>query len=122
MYLQEGEKNYMGKIALFGAAGAIGHSLADALRARGQEYRVVGRDRSRLEKAFVSDPGAEIVTWNPDDPASVRAAASGIDTIVYLVGVPYDHFELRGRSSRQFVVYRVIAAKPEQIFSTSGGE
>jgi hypothetical protein len=31
-------------------------------------------------------------------------------------------FELRGNSSRQFVVYRVIAAKPEQIFATSGGE
>lgn len=31
-------------------------------------------------------------------------------------------FELRGSSSRQFVVYRVIAAKPEQIFATSGGE
>jgi hypothetical protein len=27
-------------------------------------------------------------------------------------------FELRGQSSRQFALYRVIAAKPEQIFST----
>ena len=91
----------MGKIALFGAAGAIGHSLADALRARGQEYRVVGRDRTRLEKAFGSDSRAELVTWNPDDPASVRAAARGIDTIVYLVGVPYNHFELHPKVMRQ---------------------
>ena len=30
-------------------------------------------------------------------------------------------FELRGQSSRQFALYRVIAAKPEQIFITSGG-
>jgi len=28
-------------------------------------------------------------------------------------------FEMRGQSSRQFALYRVIAAKPEQIFSTS---
>jgi len=47
-----------------------------------------------LERHFGSDPRAEIVTWNPDDPASVRAAARGIDTIFYLVGVPYWQFEL----------------------------
>ena len=28
-------------------------------------------------------------------------------------------FELRGQSSRQFALYRVIAAKPEQIFATT---
>lgn len=84
----------MAKIALFGAAGAIGESLANTLRQRGQEYRVVGRDRARLEKAFGGNGKAEIVTWNPDDPASVRAAARGVDTLIYLVGVPYNHFEL----------------------------
>jgi len=90
----------MAKIALFGAAGAIGRSLVDALRQRNQPYRVVGRDRARLERTFGStttdpdDPLAEIVTWNPDDPSSVRAASHGIDTIIYLVGVPYNHFEL----------------------------
>jgi len=91
----------MAKIALFGAAGAIGRSLADALRTRGLEYRVVGRDRARLQKTFGSDPKAEIVTWNPDDPASVRAAAHGIDTLIYLVGVPYNHFELHPKTMQQ---------------------
>src|SRR5258708_36920149 len=84
----------MKKIALFGAAGAIGRSIADALRAEGREYRVVGRNRGQLEKTFGADPLAEIVTWNPDDPESVRAAARGVDTLIYLVGVPYNHFEL----------------------------
>jgi nucleoside-diphosphate-sugar epimerase len=84
----------MGKVALWGAAGAIGKSIADALRARGDAYRVVGRDAERLKKAFGDDPKAEIVTWNPDDPASVRAAARGVETLIYLVGVPYNHFEL----------------------------
>ena len=82
------------KIALFGAAGAIGQSIAAALRERGQPYRVVGRSRAALEKAFGADPLAEIVTWNPDDPQTIRAAARGIDTIIYLVGVNYWQFEL----------------------------
>lgn len=84
----------MGKIALFGAAGAIGKSIADALRLRGEEYRVVGRNREQMEKAFGADPLAEVAVWNPDDSASVCEAARDIDTLIYLVGVPYNHFEL----------------------------
>lgn len=91
----------MAKIALFGAAGAIGRSLSDALKRRGEAYRVVGRDKSRLETAFGSDPKAEIVTWNPDDPASVREAARGVDLLIYLVGVPYNHFELHPKTMQK---------------------
>ena len=39
------------------------------------------------------DAGAERATWNPGDPTSVRAALRGLDTLVYLVGVPYDQFD-----------------------------
>lgn len=84
----------MDRIALFGAAGAIGKSIADALRLRGRAYRVVGRNRHQLEQVFANDPLAEIVTWDPDDPASIRAAAKDIDTLVYLVGIPYHQFHL----------------------------
>ena len=82
------------RIALFGAAGAIGQSIAAALRQAGRPYRVVGRSRAPLTRSFGHDPLAEIVTWNPDDPGSVRAAAHGVDIIVYLVGVNYWQFEL----------------------------
>ncbi|NML33926.1 NAD-dependent epimerase/dehydratase family protein [Paraburkholderia antibiotica] len=82
----------MGKVGLFGAAGAAGQSIAAALSAAGRDYRVVGRSREALQRAFGHDPHAEIVTWNPDDPASIRAAAAGLQTVVYLVGVPYDQF------------------------------
>jgi nucleoside-diphosphate-sugar epimerase len=84
----------MSKVALFGAAGAAGNSIAAALRQQNQPYRVVGRNRTELEKSFGTDPLAEIVTWNPDDPATVRAACHGVDTLIYLIGVPYNHFEL----------------------------
>jgi len=99
--VNDGAEDGMAKIALFGAAGAIGRSLTDALKQRGEGYRVVGRDRARLEKAFGDDPKAEIVTWNPDEPESVRAAARGVDTLIYLVGVPYDHFELHPTTMRK---------------------
>jgi nucleoside-diphosphate-sugar epimerase len=82
------------QFALFGAAGAMGRSLVDALKNRDVRYRVVGRDTSKLQRAFGDDPRAEISGWNPDDAASVRAAARGVDTLIYLVGVPYNHFEL----------------------------
>ena len=89
------------KIALFGAAGAIGQSIANALAAKGQPYRVVGRSETSLRRSFGADPLAEIVTWNPDSPASVKAAASGIDTIFYLVGVNYWQFELHPQLMRK---------------------
>src|ERR1700744_2755464 len=82
----------IGKVGLFGAAGAAGQIIAAALGAAGRDYRVVGRSRQPLEAAFGHDPHAEIVTWNPADPASISAAAAGLQTVIYLVGVPYDQF------------------------------
>ena len=84
----------MSTYALFGASGSSGASIAAALEAAGERYRVVGRSRVSLEAQFGSRPLAEIAVWNPDVPASVVAAATGVDTIFYLVGVPYNHFEL----------------------------
>lgn len=82
------------QIGLFGAAGAAGRSIAHALSAAGRRYRVIGRGRQALQASFGRDPLAEIVAWNPDDPASIAAAAAGLQTAVYLVGVPYHQFEL----------------------------
>src|SRR5271156_1550926 len=90
----------MEKPALFGAAGASGDSIAASLRAQGRPYRVVGRSREALEQAFGRDPLAEIVTWDPQDSDSVRAAAEGIDTIFYTVGVPYWQFDLHPQLMR----------------------
>lgn len=89
-----GKEAFVSKVALWGAAGVVGQSVASALRAEGRAYRVVGRKRAALESRFGADPLAEIVTSDPGDPASVRAAADGIETIVYLVGVEYTRFEL----------------------------
>jgi len=99
----------MTKVALFGAAGAIGRSVAAALRGQGQPYRVVGRSERSLRDAFGADPLAEIVTWNPDSPASVRAAAEGVETLIYMVGVNYWQFELHPELMRKTLEGAVAA-------------
>lgn len=104
----------MSKIALFGAAGAIGRSVASALKTQQRDYRVVGRSEAELRAAFAADPRAEIVTWNPDDPASVRAAAQGVDTLIYLVGVDYTKFELHPILMRK-TLDGVIATGVERV-------
>ena len=91
----------MSTIGLFGAAGAIGKSIGVALRAESRPYRVVGRSRAGLEHAFGGDPLAHIATWDLNDPASIRNAMRGVDTLVYLVGVPYNHFELHPQLTRK---------------------
>jgi nucleoside-diphosphate-sugar epimerase len=108
------EADPLDKIALIGAAGAIGQSIARAVSAQGARYRVVGRSRDALTGAFGSDALADIVTWNPDDPTSVRAAAAGIDTMVYLVGVNYWQFELHPRLMKQ-TLDGAIAADVKRI-------
>jgi nucleoside-diphosphate-sugar epimerase len=102
-------------IALFGAAGAIGKSIARAISAQAVQYRVVGRSRTALAAAFGADPLAEIVTWNPDDPASVQAAAAGADAIVYLVGVNYWQFDLHPRLMRQTLDGAIAAGVPRIV-------
>jgi nucleoside-diphosphate-sugar epimerase len=81
------------KVAIFGAAGAIGHALAPELARRGIPFRAVGRRRQILEAAFGGVAGAEIVDADLADPAQAERAAQGVDTIVYAVGVPYTDFE-----------------------------
>jgi len=77
--------------AIFGAAGAIGQSLAPELDRRGIPYRVVGRSRDKLARAF---PNAEIFPADLAAPRDAGAAARGIDTIFYCVGLPYPSHHL----------------------------
>lgn len=75
------------KVAIFGAAGTIGRAVAAELIRRGERPRVVGRSRGRLEEAFGNR--AEIVDTDVSDLGGVPLAASGMDAIVYSLGLPY---------------------------------
>jgi nucleoside-diphosphate-sugar epimerase len=79
----------IGKVAIFGAAGAIGRTLADELERRFASYRLVGRSREKLEKAFGKHQHGEIFPADLNDMRSAGAAARDIDTVVYTVGLPY---------------------------------
>ncbi|PXW27274.1 NAD-dependent epimerase/dehydratase family protein [Paraburkholderia caballeronis] len=103
-----------GKVALFGATGATGARIAAALRAAGRPRRMIARSRAQLAAAFGDDPDAELVEWNPDDPASIVAAATGVDTAVYLVGVPYHRFELHPQLMRK-TIDGLVAAGVRQL-------
>jgi nucleoside-diphosphate-sugar epimerase len=82
------------KAAIFGAAGAIGRAVAAEFDRRGIPFRAVGRSRSRLQEAFGKMAHAEVFDADLTDLRSAGAAARGVDTIVYTVGVPYTAFHL----------------------------
>ncbi|HVP61421.1 MAG TPA: NAD-dependent epimerase/dehydratase family protein [Myxococcaceae bacterium] len=81
------------RIGLVGAAGAMGQSVGQALAERGKAFRVIGRSAGALEASFGGMPRVERMTWDPEDAGSVRAALRGLDTLIYLVGVPYHQFQ-----------------------------
>ena len=90
----------MENVAIFGAAGAIGQSVAPELERRGIPFRVVGRSREKLERAFAGLSHAEIFPADLGDPRSAGAAARGIDTIIYCVGLPYPSHHLHPQLMR----------------------
>jgi nucleoside-diphosphate-sugar epimerase len=80
------------EVGIFGAAGAIGKSVAPELRRRGITVRVVGRNESTLKSIF--GDAYEAVSADLVDREDAIRATRGLDAIVYAVGVPYQHFEL----------------------------
>ncbi|HTU80514.1 MAG TPA: NAD-dependent epimerase/dehydratase family protein [Candidatus Acidoferrales bacterium] len=111
--MQEGS---VGVVGLFGAGGAIGHSLAPVLEGRGIAYRVVGRDPERMRREF---PRAQASSADFLSGDGATEAANGIDTIVYLAGAPYTNFEqhpvMTGnalRAAREAGVKRFVHVAP----------
>jgi nucleoside-diphosphate-sugar epimerase len=62
------------------------------LGAAGRPYRAVSRSQMGLQVRFGGDAMAEPVLWDPEQAASIRHALEGIETAVYLVGVPVWEF------------------------------
>jgi nucleoside-diphosphate-sugar epimerase len=77
------------KIAILGAAGSIGPIAARELLARGHQVRAVGRNERSLRE---SCPGAEIVVADIALPDQASTAVSGMDAVLFAVGLPYPEF------------------------------
>jgi nucleoside-diphosphate-sugar epimerase len=83
----------MSTVGLIGGTGAVGRAIAAVLREQQRDCRVIGRSKASLEKAFGDDSHAELATWSADAD-SAQTALDGVESAVYLVGVPYDRFDL----------------------------
>jgi nucleoside-diphosphate-sugar epimerase len=80
--------------AIFGATGAVGKALAPLLAEANASFRVVGRSVGRLLRDFGEyQPLVEFCVADLSDSKGASTAAAGIDTLVYLVGVPYTQFD-----------------------------
>jgi|SRR5215813_3975262 len=101
-------------VALVGATGAIGKSVAAALREQGRPYRVIGRSRTSLEKTFGADPLVEFSVWDPENEQSIREALRGVGAVVYMVGVPYTDFHVHPVLMRR-VIDAAIAEKVDRL-------
>jgi len=78
--------------AIFGASGNLGQVLASLFPPR--PFRVVGRSLTQLKSAFGAYSNADLAIWDPAKPDTTVSALKGIQTLVYLVGVPYTDFRL----------------------------
>jgi NADH dehydrogenase len=72
-------------VLVTGATGFIGPHVVHALRAEETPVRTLVRDPARASRLAVW--GAEIVRGDVTDPASLRAACEGVDTVVHLVAI-----------------------------------
>jgi nucleoside-diphosphate-sugar epimerase len=82
----------MQRAGIFGAAGPIGILVGAELERRGIPFRAVGRNPEKLRAAFAGMRSAEIFPADLTDLRSAGAAARGLDTILYTVGVDYTAF------------------------------
>ena len=72
-------------ILVTGGTGFVGGHVVHALRAADKDVRCLVRDPHRAEK--LKAWGCDLVEGDVTNPASVRAAVAGCDTVVHLVAI-----------------------------------
>ncbi len=73
------------KVLVTGGTGFIGPKVVQALRAQGHDVRALVRRPDRATQ--LAALGAELVTGDVTDPASLRAAVDGCTHVVHLVAI-----------------------------------
>ena len=72
-------------VLVTGAAGFVGQHVVHTLRAQELPVRALVRDRARGSR--LATWGAELVEGDVTDPTSLRAALTGVDSVVHLVSI-----------------------------------
>jgi len=92
-------------ILITGATGFVGPRIVHALRAESRPVRVLVRDAAAGEQ--LRNLGCETVVGDMTDPASLRRAVEGCDTIIHLVGLltgkPEDFERVMSQGTRDLV-------------------
>jgi nucleoside-diphosphate-sugar epimerase len=116
-----------------GATGKVGHAVAQALAARGDEVRALVRDP--VKAASVLPTGVEPVRGDVTDPASVAAAVAGCELVFNAMGLPeqwlpderlFDRVNAEGthtvaRAAREAGVRRLVHTSTEDVFHAEPG-
>jgi uncharacterized protein YbjT (DUF2867 family) len=104
-------------IAVFGATGAQGGPVVQALLKEGRPVRAVGRDTERL--SALAERGAEVVSIDLDNQDSVRRALTGVSgAFLHLPFLPV-HEIIEGWS-RALAAALVDEQVPLAVFTLSG--
>ncbi len=101
------------KILVTGGTGFVGPKIVHALRAQGREVRALVRRPERA--AQLAGWGAELVTGDVTDAASLRAAADGCTHVVHLVAIINGSAQDFDRVMTQGTTNLVAAAKEAGI-------
>ena len=92
-------------VLVTGATGFVGKHVVHALRAREVPVRALVRDRDRASR--LASWGVELVQGDVTDLTSLRAAVSGVDSVVHLVaiikGSPADFERIMAQGTRDLV-------------------
>jgi uncharacterized protein YbjT (DUF2867 family) len=96
-------------IVITGATGNTGKPAAEALLAKGEKIRVIGRDASKLQP-FVQK-GAEALVGSVEDPAFLRKAFQGAQAVYVLIPPDMQTSDYRGHQEKITAAY--IAAIAE---------
>jgi NADH dehydrogenase len=93
------------KVLVTGGTGFVGPRIVHALRAQGREVRALVRSTERGAK--LATLGAELVSGDVTDPASMRAALEGCTHVVHLVAIikgrPTDFERVMAQATRDLV-------------------
>jgi uncharacterized protein YbjT (DUF2867 family) len=96
-------------IVITGATGNTGKPAADALLAKGEKVRVIGRDASKLQ-TFVQK-GAEACVGSVEDPAFLRKAFQGAQAAYLLIPPDMQTSDYRGHQEKITAAYVAAIAE-----------